>query len=72
MAFFEHHSRSIVKTLTYRALIVITNGAVVYYYTHSFELTTSVMGVSSVINTLIYFFHERAWNHVHWGKRIKK
>jgi uncharacterized membrane protein len=66
--FHEHHSRSLVKTITYRVLIIISNGIVVYAATHEWRLTLNVMGISSVVSTIIYFLHERAWNSIHWGK----
>ena len=73
MAFHEHHSRSVAKAITYRVLIILSNGIIVYLYTHQWRTTLDVMGISSVVSTLIYFVHERAWNHIHWGKRhIKK
>jgi uncharacterized membrane protein len=73
MGFHEHHSRSLVKTITYRVLIVVSHGATVYIMTHDWQATFDLTIVSSVISTAIYFFHERAWNHVHWGKmHLKK
>jgi uncharacterized membrane protein len=69
MSFHEHHNRSLVKTITYRALIIISNGMIVYLYTGDLKATADVLGISSAVSTAIYFFHERAWNHVHWGKK---
>ncbi|HRN95830.1 MAG TPA: DUF2061 domain-containing protein [Candidatus Levybacteria bacterium] len=69
MAFRELNQRSIVKTITYRFLIILSNFTITYLLTKSFTLATSVAGVSFVINTLIYYFHERIWNTVRWGKK---
>ena len=69
MAFLEHQHRSLVKTITYRVLIIISNGIIIYLYTGRWDLTLNVMGISSIVSTIIYFLHERAWNSVHWGKR---
>ncbi len=68
MAFHEHHYRSLVKTITYRVLIIVSHGATVYMLTHDWRTTVDMTAVSSVISTAIYFFHERVWNHIHWGK----
>ncbi len=68
MVFHEHISRSLVKALTYRLLIIISDGAIVYALTRRWDITAGVIGVSTVANTILYVFHERAWNSVHWGK----
>jgi uncharacterized membrane protein len=68
MSFHEHHSRSWTKAVTYRILIIISNGLIVYVYTGEWRTTVDVMSISSVISTLIYFFHERAWNRIRWGR----
>jgi len=69
MAFHEHNNRSLLKTITYRVLIIISNGLIIYAYTGRWDLTLNVMGASTIVSTIIYFLHERAWNQVHWGKR---
>ena len=68
MAFHEHHGRSLAKTITYRILIVVSNSVVVFALTRNLDTTLNVTGITTVVSTIIYFFHERAWNHVHWGK----
>jgi uncharacterized membrane protein len=70
--FHEHHSRSLVKTITYRILIVLSNGAVVYIVTGDSKFTYEIMGYSTLISTAIYYFHERIWNSIHWGKHHAK
>jgi uncharacterized membrane protein len=65
----ELHARSWVKALTYRVLIIISNGIIIYLYTGEWKTTVDVMGIASVVSTVIYFFHERAWNHIHWGRK---
>ncbi len=73
MAFRENHTRSIVKALTYRAIIIFSDSIIVYLFTHRTDITLGFVGISNIASTLIYFFHERFWNNVHWGKsHIKK
>lgn len=72
MTFIEQNKRSLIKTLTYRILIIVSNFTVTYVLTQSLELATGVAGVSFLINTFIYYFHERMWNAVHWGKKKTK
>lgn len=66
--FFEHAKRSIVKTITYRLLIIVSTFVVTYMITGEIELTLGITLVVNVINTVLYFIHERVWNRIHWGK----
>lgn len=68
MKFYEHTKRSIIKTITYRILIIISTIIIVYLFTGNLDLTIEVTAVSSIASTILYFLHERAWNHIHWGK----
>ncbi len=69
MAFHENHSRSIIKTITYRLLIIVSNAIIIYLMTGDISLSASFIGVTSVVSTLLYFIHERMWNGIHWGKK---
>lgn len=72
-----HHSketlgRSVAKTVSYRILILILDFTTIYLFTHKVEIAFSFMIVSNIYTTLGYFFHERLWDRIHWGKRIYK
>jgi uncharacterized membrane protein len=69
MAFHEEHSRSLVKTITYRLIIIISNAIIIYLMTGNLNLTANFIAVTSVASTLLYFIHERMWNQIHWGKK---
>lgn len=69
MAFQENHSRSIVKALTYRGIILVSDATLIYLITGNFKLTIGFVGISNVASTFLYFVHERIWNEVHWGKK---
>lgn len=66
--FLEHSKRSIVKTITYRLLIVFSTFIVTYLITGKVELTIGITIAANGINTVLYFVHERIWNRIHWGK----
>ncbi len=72
MSFIELNQRSLVKTFTYRFLIIVSNFSVTYFLTRSLALATSVAGVSFFVKTIIYYFHERMWNTITWGKSSKR
>lgn len=60
--------RSLVKSITYRVFIVISTFIVVFLLTGEVQETVEITIVTNVANSLLYFFHERLWNRVHWGK----
>ena len=60
--------RSVVKTITYRVIILILDFTSIYLFTGKLEVALGFMVVSNIYTTLIYFFHERAWGKVKWGK----
>ena len=62
-------SRSLIKTVTYRVSIIITTFVISFMVTGNLILALGITSISSVTNTLIYYFHERLWNVVKWGKR---
>ena len=66
--FHEHLGRSIVKAFTYRVLIMVSQGLITYIITRRLNITLGIMFFSSITSTLLYLFHERLWNNVHWGK----
>ena len=68
MSYYEHHKRSIAKTLGFHALIICADAIVVYLITEKYAVTLSVIIFTNLVSGVIYFLHERAWNRVHWGK----
>lgn len=65
---YEHHKRSLAKTLGFHALIIAADLIIVFFITKKINITLEVIVLTNVISGLIYFFHERAWNRVHWGR----
>ncbi len=68
---FEHTNRSLVKTFTYRIIIIISTAIIVFILTGSVKKTFDITLITNVINTVLYYIHERVWNTIHWGK-LKK
>jgi uncharacterized membrane protein len=68
----ETLSRSIVKTVSYRLVILILDFVSIYLFTGQVKVAFGFMIVSNVYTTLGYFFHERIWDKVKWGKEIYK
>jgi adenylylsulfate kinase len=72
-----HHAeetlrRSIVKTISYRGAILILDFSFIYLFTGQIKVALGFMIVSNIYTTLGYFFHERIWDKIKWGKIIYK
>ena len=63
----ESHTRSIVKTMSWRILATITTTILVYIFTKDFTIAIEVGGLEAVAKLLFYYFHERVWSTVRWG-----
>jgi adenylylsulfate kinase len=63
--------RSLVKTATYRVLILLLDFAVIYFLTKKFEIALAFMIGSNIYTTLGYYIHERIWNKIKWGIEYK-
>lgn len=72
MKLHEKTSRSLVKTITYRLTIIVSQSIIVQFITRDIVTTVSIVSISNIIATILYFLHERIWNSIHWGKIIKK
>jgi len=62
--------RSIVKTISYRIAILILDFAAIYIFTGQIKIAFGFMIISNVYTTIGYFFHERIWDNIKWGKII--
>ena len=73
----KHHAietlyRSIVKTVSYRVVILMLDFVAIYLFTGKIKIALGFMIVSNVYTTLGYFLHERIWDKIKWGKIIYK
>ena len=65
----EHYSRSVVKAITYRAIILFTDSLIIFFATKQYDTTLKVIAWSNLASTVLYFCHERLWDNIQWGKR---
>lgn len=72
MKFYEKALRSLGKVVTWRILVTITNFIGGYLASGSWMVGLGVVSFALVVNSILYFFHERAWNKIDAGKEIKK
>lgn len=69
MAFMKvTRARSFTKSLSYRIFGTITSWAVVFVITGKGSLATLVAFWETVVKVAVYYWHERAWNNIKWGR----
>jgi uncharacterized membrane protein len=66
----ETHHRSAVKSISYRALSITVDSAVAYFFTQSFVISAGIVLFVNLYSTLLYYFHERIWARVRWGRKV--
>lgn len=65
----EKHSRTVIKTVSWRILATITTMLIVFVFTGEITLSLGVGVADVILKMIIYYFHERVWNLISWGKR---
>ena len=68
--FVEKALRSLGKVVTWRILVTITNFIGGWLASGSWQVGLGVVSFALVVNSILYYFHERAWNRVDAGKQI--
>ncbi|WP_298532910.1 DUF2061 domain-containing protein [uncultured Algibacter sp.] len=64
----EKPIRSVAKALSWRIVGTLDTLLVSYVLTGEISLAASIASVDFVTKLILYFFHERAWNVIKWGK----
>ena len=67
----EQHTRSIAKSISWRVIASLTTMILVFVFTGKLALAAGIGFFEVIIKLTVYYAHERAWNHVHWGKYVK-
>jgi len=65
----ETHNRSIAKSVSYRVVSITIDSFVAYYFTRSVALSAGIVIFVDTYSTIVYYLHERAWAHIHWGRK---
>ena len=60
--------RSIAKSLTYRVLSVSLTFLISLTITGKLSWATAIAGAEALTKIALYYFHERIWSKVSWGK----
>ncbi|TYA69884.1 DUF2061 domain-containing protein [Seonamhaeicola marinus] len=64
----EKPIRSVAKALSWRVVGTLDTLLVSYFLTGKISLAASIASVDFITKLILYFFHERVWNAIKWGK----
>ena len=64
----EKLKRSLAKTVSWRLVGTIATIIISYLITGTLALAFSIGIIELISKLFLYFFHERAWNKIKWGK----
>lgn len=64
----ESPTRSIVKSLSWRIIGTLDTIIISWIITGTLSMAFSIGLVELVTKMVLYFFHERIWNTISWGK----
>ncbi|MGE5393095.1 MAG: DUF2061 domain-containing protein [Candidatus Saccharibacteria bacterium] len=67
----EKSYRSIIKSISWRTVGTIDTMVISYFITGKLSLAISIGSVEVFTKMALYFFHERTWNRISFG-RVKE
>lgn len=60
--------RSWIKSIVWRIIGIFILGVIVYFITGSLKEMTIITLLFHGIRVILYYFHERIWEKITWGK----
>ncbi|MCB0654237.1 MAG: DUF2061 domain-containing protein [Saprospiraceae bacterium] len=64
----ERPVRSVVKSISWRMLGTMDTVIISWLITGTLSIAFSIGAVELCSKMVLYFFHERMWNNIKWGK----
>jgi uncharacterized membrane protein len=62
-------SRSLIKSLTWRVIALITTFVSALWITGEEVQALQVTVLTNAVNFILYYAHERGWNYIQWGRK---
>ncbi|MCK5681932.1 adenylyl-sulfate kinase [bacterium] len=66
---YETKKRSILKAISWRTVATITTAVLVFIFTGQFALALTIGLLEVFAKMALYFFHERLWQKISFGKK---
>lgn len=67
----EKIKRSLMKTISWRLVGTFDTILISYFITGAFGMAFSIGAIELLTKLVLYFFHERAWDKIKWGKQCQ-
>lgn len=67
----ESRKRSLLKTISWRVLASIDTFLISWLISGKISIGISIATLEVITKLIIYYFHERAWDKIKWGKYEK-
>lgn len=67
--YLESQMRSIWKVISWRVLLTISHVVNGFVVTGSWTTGIQIAGLAAVINSLLFWLHERSWNRLQWNRK---
>ena len=68
----EKWSRSVVKVVSWRIVVTLSNFAGAWLASGSIATGLKFAGYAIIANSILYYLHERGWNRISWAKDENK
>ena len=65
----DHPKRSLCKSLSWRLFSFVLTVIIIYSYTKNIKQALGVGAGIDIVKMVLYYFHERLWNKVDFGRR---
>ena len=62
------HARSLAKAISWRFFGNLISFIIIYGLTHNGKLALAASAIELVVKIALYYYHERVWNKVKWGR----
>ena len=67
--FRETKLRSVFKTVSWRTLATLTTAILVFIFTKRIAIAFAIGSLEVVVKIFLYFFHERIWDKISFGRK---
>lgn len=64
----ERPIRSVAKAISWRVIGTLDTLLISYLLTGKVVVAASIASIDFITKMFLYFFHERLWNTINWGK----
>ena len=69
MLYSVSRKRSLIKSITWRIFASLDTFIIAWFVTGKSSWAGTIAVLEILTKTFLYYFHERGWNYILWGKR---